>query len=76
MKDMQDYQIRVATPTSPVVAITPTQADTATTPASRTQAMEKEGIAGSGIMNGINDGNEKSIGNGIEPQRFCEPVLP
>jgi hypothetical protein len=34
--------------------------------ATEVEAMEKEGIAGSGIMNGINDVKEKSIGYGIE----------
>jgi hypothetical protein len=31
----------------------------------RVKAMEKEEIAGSGIMNGINDAKTKSIGHGV-----------
>ena len=34
------------------------------------EAMEKEGIAGSGITNGINDVKTKSIGHGIEHERI------
>ena len=36
----------------------------------RVKAMEKEEIAGSGIMNGINDVKTKSIGHGIEHERI------
>ena len=36
----------------------------------KVEAMEKEGITGSGIMNGINDVKTKSIGHGIEHERI------
>jgi hypothetical protein len=42
----------------------------------RVEAMEKEGIAGSGIMNEINDVETKSIGHGIEDEIILRCVLP
>jgi len=38
----------------------------------RGAAREKEGIAGSGIMNEINDMKEKSFGHGIERARILQ----
>ena len=42
----------------------------------RVAAREKEGIAGSGIMNVINDIKTKSIGHGIEDEIILQCVLP
>jgi hypothetical protein len=42
----------------------------------RVEAMEKEGIPGSGIMNRINDVEIKSIGHGIEDEIILRCALP